>query len=112
MEARSKDCREVLRGEVKLTDEAYPTAFPELCQYKKLYGTSVRYWRDAFTARPPLADDPKLGHRFNAACAAAMAGAGKGDDDPKPDDDARARLRGQALDWLRADLTAWSSLFE
>jgi hypothetical protein len=28
-------------------------------------------------------------------------------DSPKPSDAERSRLRGQALEWLRADLTAW-----
>jgi hypothetical protein len=47
------------------------------------------------------------GHRYNAACAAALAAAGGGTDAGKLDGEERARLRGQALTWLRADLSAW-----
>jgi hypothetical protein len=34
-----------------------------------------------------------------------LAGCGQGQDDSPPDDAERARLRGQALGWLRADLS-------
>jgi hypothetical protein len=37
---------------------------------------------------------------------AALAAAGWGEDVPKPVQEERARLRGQALEWLRADLAA------
>ena len=43
-----------------------------------------------------------------ANCAAALAAAGQGKDARKLADEERARLRQQALDWLRADLTAWT----
>ena len=56
---------------------------------------------------PKLGDDRQARHRYNAACAAALAGCGKGKDDPPPDDAARAKLRQQALDWLKAELSAW-----
>ena len=52
------------------------------------------------------------GNRYNAACAAALAGCGQGKDADQSDDKERARLRRQALDWLRADLTAWRNLLE
>src|SRR5262249_35092935 len=38
--------------------------------------------------------------------------AGQGEDAGKLDDRERARLRKQALDWLKADLTAWSKLLD
>ncbi len=46
--------------------------------------------------------------RYNAACAAALAGTDHGKDDPPPDEEAKTRWRKQALEWLRADLAAWS----
>ena len=51
-------------------------------------------------------------HRYNAACAAALAGCGQGKDDPPLDDAARTRWRKQAIDWLKADLAAWSKILE
>jgi predicted Zn-dependent protease len=50
--------------------------------------------------------------RYNAACVAALAGCGQGKDDPPFDAAARARWRKQALDWLKADLAAWSKILE
>jgi hypothetical protein len=49
-------------------------------------------------------------NRYNAACAAALAGSGQGKDDPPLDEAAKARWRKQAIDWLRADLAAWSKI--
>ena len=63
-------------------------------------------------ADPKLGDDRQDRHRYNAACAAALAGCGQGTDDPKPDDAARAGLRGQALDWLKAERAAWAKVLD
>jgi hypothetical protein len=46
--------------------------------------------------------------RYNAACNAAQAGCGQGQDKPPPDDAERAKFRGQALQWLKSELAAWS----
>ena len=75
-----------------------------VCQVKKLHHTAAGLYAAAFAANPRLADDPKAGHRYNAACDAALAAAGQGEDAAKLDDQEKARLRKQALDWLRADL--------
>src|SRR5205814_89708 len=69
---------------------------------------SARFYAEAFAAQPALADDLKVGHRYNAACYAALAAAGMGEDTARLDDKEKSRLRKQALDWLRADLTLWS----
>jgi eukaryotic-like serine/threonine-protein kinase len=74
--------------------------FGELCYEQGLYAASVRLHSEAFTADPKLAD----GWSHNAASSAALAGCGKGKDDPAPDQAARTKLRGQALDWLKAEL--------
>src|SRR5262249_50447303 len=62
----------------------------------------------AFTADPKLADDLQAAHRYSGACTAALAAAGKGQDAGSLDDNERSRLRQQALDWLRADLAAFT----
>jgi hypothetical protein len=81
-----------------------------VCQERKsLYAAPVRFYREAFTAEPELADDLGIGHRNNAACAAALAGCSLGEDADHLSAEEYARLRKQALDWLRADLTAWQN---
>jgi hypothetical protein len=54
----------------------------------------------------------RMGHRYNADCAAAQAGCGRGEDAVLPSEAERARLRPQALTWLRADLAAWGQVLE
>jgi tetratricopeptide (TPR) repeat protein len=93
-------------------DEALDLA--RLCQksYKRLFAASARFYTEAFADEPKLADDPRRGFRYKAACAAALAGCGQGEDARALDDNARARLRREALTWLRAELAAWQELLE
>jgi Flp pilus assembly protein TadD len=96
----------ILKGEARPAGAGERNALATLCRYKKLYATSARFFTEAFN------DDEKLtdfrgARRYRAACAAALAGCGEGEDMPRPDETERARLRGQALEWLRADLAAW-----
>src|SRR5262249_54943508 len=77
-----------------------------LCWKRKLPPAAARLRAAAFAADPKLADDLKAGYRYDAACEAALAAAGQGKDATQLDAKERARLRKQALDWLRADLTA------
>ena len=81
----------------------------ECCQIKKLNDTAAGLYAAAFAADPKLAADLGAGHRYNAACSASLAAAGQGEDAAKLDDKERTRLRQQALDWLKADLTAWAN---
>ena len=78
----------------------------------KRYAAAARLWAEALAADPKLGDDRRAGHRYNAACAAALAAAGQGKDEPPPDDAAKAELRRKALEWLRAELAAWSKVLE
>jgi tetratricopeptide (TPR) repeat protein/serine/threonine protein kinase len=77
-----------------------------MCTLKRLHRAAARFYREAFTEKPELADDLSAWHRYSAACAAALAASGEGKDADKLDDKDRARLRRQALEWLRADLEA------
>jgi formylglycine-generating enzyme required for sulfatase activity len=72
----------------------------------------VDYYRKRLQADPKLGDDRKAQHRYNAACAAALAATQQGKDEPPLDDAAKAKLRGQALEWLKAELSAWSKALE
>jgi serine/threonine-protein kinase len=102
----------VIRGERKPQDPAERIVFAEMAYKTKQFGASARLYAESFLSDAKLAEDPKTGNRYDAARAAALAGAGKGQDDPKPDDAARFKLRGQALDWLKADLIAWSKAMD
>ena len=81
----------------------------QLCVLKKRYAAAARFYADAFTTLPKLADDPQNGRR-RAAAAAALAADGQGEDAGKLEDKERARLRKQAWDWLWADLAAQRNL--
>src|SRR5205823_5291621 len=85
-----------------------------MCQLpcKSLYAAATRFYAEAFAQQPKLADDLNAQPRYEAACAAALAGCGQGKDADQSDAKERARLRRQALDWLRADLTAYRRLLD
>jgi tetratricopeptide (TPR) repeat protein len=77
---------------------------------QRRYAAASRFYAAAFAADPKLADDVSRSHRYNAACAAVLAAAGQGKDAAQLGDPEKARLRGQALDWLEADLAFWTGL--
>jgi Flp pilus assembly protein TadD len=103
---------DILARRLNPRDGAETLCFAQLCYDKKLHGASARLWSEAFRAEPKLADDMKAGNRYNAACAAALAGSAQGQDKPPLDEATKARWRKQALDWLKADLAAWSKLLQ
>jgi serine/threonine-protein kinase len=103
----------VLKGESQPTSPSEQLELAWFCQtYKALVLTAARFYGEAFTAQPELADDLQRQCRFDAACAAAQAGCGQGKDTGNLAEEERARLRRQALDWLRADLKAYRQLME
>jgi serine/threonine-protein kinase len=101
----------VLQGTARPASPGERLELAQIALQVKRYRGSARLYADAFTAHPELANDPKTGHRYNAACAAALT-AGDGTDAAGLDDKERARLRQQALDWLRADLEGWKQYLE
>jgi tetratricopeptide (TPR) repeat protein len=99
------------KGDTKPADATEQLALATLCQqYKKRYAAAARFFAEAFAANAKLADDLQRQHRYNAACAAALAAAGKAEGAVELTDRERARLRCQALDWLQADLAAWTKV--
>jgi serine/threonine protein kinase/Tfp pilus assembly protein PilF len=103
----------LLKGEMQANDAAERLAVAQLClEHKKFYAAAADWYAKAFAAQAGMADDLSSGNRYNAACAAALAGCGHGQDAKALDAKERARLRGQALEWLRADLAAWSKRLE
>jgi tetratricopeptide (TPR) repeat protein len=102
----------LLKGEDRPRDVAERLALAQLCYDTKRFASAARSSAEALAADPTLGDDRRAPPRYDAACAAALAGSGRGADDPKPDAAARARLRGQALDWLRAERAAWARVLD
>jgi serine/threonine-protein kinase len=85
-------------------------AFLVVCRLTDRSLALARVSAGAFAADPRLAEELGDGHRYAAARAAARAGCGRGADAAGLRDPERARWRGQAREWLRADLAAWAKL--
>jgi serine/threonine-protein kinase len=98
----------ILSGMEKPAGAAEQIEFALLCLLKKLPAAAAHLYAGAFAVQPQLAEDPRTGHRYRAACAAALVGCGRGEGGADLSDAERARRRAQARQWLRADLDAWS----
>src|SRR5262249_58581476 len=96
----------LLKGEFRPRDNKERLGLAEVCQAKKLHQKAIDLYAAAFAADPRLADHLGPAHRYRAACSAVLAAAGQGQDAAQLDAVQRAHLRRQALDWLRAELTA------
>jgi serine/threonine-protein kinase len=97
----------ILSGAEKPASAAERIEFAELCLLKKRSAAAARLYAEAFAMGPTLAENPRTGLRYAAACSAALAGCGRGEGAAELGGAERARWRRQALEWLRADLTAW-----
>jgi serine/threonine-protein kinase len=102
-----------LRGEAPPTDNTERLGLARLCHdgKRRLHRTAAHLFAEAFAAQAALADDVRAGHRSEAARAAALAGCGQGED-AVPDGPERARWRQQSLEWMRAELAAYTRLVE
>jgi tetratricopeptide (TPR) repeat protein len=97
----------ILQGKERPAGAAEALQFAWLCQVRLRFAAAARLYADGFAADPKPANELSVGYRVNAARCAALAAAGWGQGAPQPGDAERTRLRGQALEWLRADLAAW-----
>jgi hypothetical protein len=102
----------LLKGEERPRDLVELLAVTQMCYDKKYYVAGVRFWGESLKVDPKLGESRQPEHRYNAACAAILAASGQAKDDPPPDDDAKAKLRGQARDWLKAELVAWAKVLD
>ncbi len=102
----------ILRGEDKPGDNAERLDFAQMAYDRKHFAAATRLRAEALESDPKLGNDRQAGHRYNAACAAALVAAGQARDELPPNDATKARLRRQALDWLKAELAAWTKLIE
>ena len=102
----------VLKGLDKPKDNADRLVLAYQAAANLMYAASSRLFAEAFAIDPKVAANLPGASRYNAACSAARAGRGEGKDDPMPDAAARAKFRRQGLEWLKADLSAWSKVLE
>jgi serine/threonine-protein kinase len=79
-------------------------------EYKRQYVAAAALLGEALGADAKLAAGQKGLIHYNGARYAALAAVGKGGDAGKLGHQQRVRLRQQALDWLRADLDAYTAL--
>jgi serine/threonine-protein kinase len=101
---------EIQKGEAKAASAMQRLQLAQFCQQqgKQFYSAAAQFYLNAFAEEPRSAESRDPPFRYQAACAAALAGCGRGQDAEALDEKARAHWRGQALDWLRADLTRWT----
>ncbi len=102
----------LVKGDDRPRDNAERLALAQWCYDRKLFSAATRFWGDALVADPKVGDDRVVQNRYNAACAAALAAAGAGKGEPPLDEPAKTSLRRQALDWLKAELAAWTKIVD
>jgi hypothetical protein len=102
----------LLRGEDEPADNAERLSFAQTAYDQRKFAFATRLFAEALESDPKLGDDRHARRRYIAARAAALAAAGQSEDGPPRDTAARAKLRHQALDWLKAELLAWTKLLK
>ncbi|MFO0954139.1 MAG: serine/threonine-protein kinase [Isosphaeraceae bacterium] len=100
----------VKNGEA-LRDTAERLALAQRAYDTKRFALSARLWAEAFEADPKAAADRQQQYPYNAAAPPLAASGQRGDEAP-PDESAKSKLRGQALGWLKGELSAWAKLVE
>src|SRR5260370_9241362 len=86
----------ILQGTTEPANATEQIEFAHLCSLKKLYAAAARFYRDAFTAEPKIAEAVPAGARYSAARAAALAGCGRGEGAKRPGDAEPKPWTGQA----------------
>ncbi len=97
----------IIKGDQRPKDEADRLRLAQRAYDKALYATAARLWGEALAAVPKIGDDRQAQHRYNAACSAALAAIARSKEEAATDGAASAKFRRQALDWLKAELSAW-----
>jgi tetratricopeptide (TPR) repeat protein len=101
----------VVSGEAaKNTDELL--ALAQRAYEIQRFALAARFFNMAIQDESALANNRETQHAYNAACCAALAGSGQTLDDPPPEESAKSKLRGQALNWLQAELKRWTEFLE
>ncbi len=102
----------VLQGKDKPADAPELLEFAELCDLQGQEVAAARLYAAALDASPRLAGDLHAEHRYRAACAATLAGYGRGANAAGLSEAERVRWRRRAREWLRAEVTLWTSVLD
>ena len=102
----------VLQGNEKAADASEAFEFAELCGILGQPAAAARLYAEGLDSLPRLADDLHTEHRYRAACAATLVGCGLGASAAGLSEAERARWRQRAREWLRAEVTLWSSVLD
>ncbi len=102
----------VLQGKDKPADASEAFEFAELCGILGQPVAAARLYAEGLDASPRLSDDLHAEHRYRAACAATLVGCGPGASAAGLSEAERARWRQRAREWLRAEVTLWSSVLD
>src|SRR5262249_39231817 len=101
----------LLSGEAQPTDAGERVTLALALMYQGERNLpAARSCAASFAAQGASGEGLERLYRVPAACHAAKGAAGKGEDAAHLDDAERAGLRGQALQWLSAELGAWAKL--
>ncbi len=99
----------LLDGSDSAADPAETLLVAEVCLAQGRYADAYRFFKAGLQEAPPTLSTVLMGDRYRAACAAVRAAAGEGKGAARSEP-VRAEFRGQALQWLRADLREWPGL--
>jgi hypothetical protein len=102
----------LLTGNAHPADAAEMIACAQACRSRQHHAAAARFYAEAFSAAPKLAEEGDAGDRYLAACSAARACAGRAADAQHLPDKTVLALRRQARGWLRADLALYAQLAE
>ncbi len=102
----------ILKGDDRPRNVGERLDLAQMCMDKDSKAAALRFWSEALEEDPKLGDNRKAQHRYNAACAALLVASGQTKDATPIDEAARADLRRRALAWLRAEVAAWTRVFE
>ena len=112
MMALEKKMVKVLAGKAQAKDSFELRNFIDICKMRRRHIAAAKLSSDLFTADAELANDLEAGHRFKAASFASLAAARQGSDSDRLTDQGCTVWRKQALQWLGADLEAWTKELE
>ncbi|HUO08304.1 MAG TPA: protein kinase [Phycisphaerae bacterium] len=95
----------VLDGTETPANEQESLLIAVLCYHRAHYLGAAKLIAAAFASNPELANDPRLGGRFDAVRYAALAGCGQGNDASRLTDSEREHWRSQAANWLDQEVS-------
>ena len=102
----------LLNGADRPKNNAERVDVGQICAEKNLHAAAPRFRSEALNEDPKLDESRRLHFRYNTACSALLVADGRSEDATRLDEAAKSELRRRALAWLKAELAAWSKMFD